>query len=95
MTTEEKREAFASLSRNPGIYTGQEYAESLTAKDPMQVGDRVAWTVDDEPGTIVALTDRAIAIEWDSSGIEWYSCSSGAIERIKPVTQHFSCRFKR
>ncbi len=61
----------------------------------MQIGDRVAWGPDGEPGTIVALNDSAIAISWQESGIEWYSLSSGAIERIQPFTQRSTCRFKR
>ena len=66
-----------------------------STSEPMQVGDRVAWTIDGEPGTIVALNDSAIAVKWQESGIEWYSFGSGAIERIQPFTQRSTCRFKR
>jgi hypothetical protein len=95
MTREEKLAAFQSLAHSPGIQTGREYADMLACTEPMEVGDRVVWTIDGEPGTIVALTDSAIAIRWDESGIEWYSFSSGAIERIQPFTQRSTCRFKR
>ena len=66
-----------------------------STSEPMQVGDRVAWTIDGEPGTIVALNDSAIAVKWQESGIEVYSLTSGAIERIQPFTQRSPCRFKR
>jgi hypothetical protein len=36
------------------------------------------------PAQLSVFTDSAIAIRWDTSGIEWYSFSSGAIERIQP-----------
>jgi hypothetical protein len=61
----------------------------------MHIGDRVAWTIDGEPGTIVALNESAIAVKWQESGIEWYSFSSGAIERIQPFTQRSTCLVKR
>jgi hypothetical protein len=61
----------------------------------MQIGDRVAWTIDGEPGTIVAFNDSAIAIKWDETGVEWYCLSSGAFQRIQPFTQRSTCRFKR
>jgi hypothetical protein len=61
----------------------------------MQVGDRVTWIPDGEPGIIVAANDSAIAIRWQESGTEWYSFGSGAIERIQPFTQRSTCRFKR
>jgi hypothetical protein len=66
-----------------------------STSEPMQVGDRVAWTIDGESGTIVSLNDSAIAVKWQESGIEWYSFGSGAIERIQPFTQRSTCRFKR
>jgi hypothetical protein len=88
MTNEEKRAAFHRLSHTPGIRTGQDYADSLLNKDRMQVGDLLEWTIDGEPGTILALSDLAIAIQWEKTGIEWYSVWSGALARIKPVTQH-------
>jgi hypothetical protein len=72
MTKEQKRELFTQLATLEGISTGREYAESLST-EPMQVGDRVAWTIDGEPGTVVGLNDSAIAIEWEFSGTEWYS----------------------
>jgi hypothetical protein len=49
--------------------TGREFEHSLAGAEPMHVGDRVAWTIDGEPGTIVALNDSAIAIRWDESGV--------------------------
>ena len=72
----------------PANRTGQDYADSLLNKDRMQVGDLLEWTIDGEPGTILALSDLAIAIQWEETGIEWYSFWSGALARIKPVTQH-------
>jgi hypothetical protein len=59
MTNEEKRAAFHRLSHTPGIRTGQDYADSLLNKDRMQVGDLLEWTIDGEPGTILALSDLA------------------------------------
>jgi hypothetical protein len=61
----------------------------------MHIGDRVVWTIDGEPGTIVAINDWAIAIRWQESGIEVYSLTSGAIERIQPFAQRSTCRYKR
>jgi hypothetical protein len=66
-----------------------------STSEPMQVGDRVAWTVDGEPGTIVGLDDSSIAVRWQESGIEVYSLTSGAFERIQPFTKRCTCRFKR
>jgi len=46
----------------PANRTGQDYADSLLNKDRMQVGDLLEWTIDGEPGTILAFSDLAIAI---------------------------------
>ena len=59
----------------------------------MQVGHHVRWAVDDEPGTITGITEHAIQIQWEVSGIrERYSFWSGVMERIQPVSQ-FSCNW--
>jgi len=41
----------------PANRTGQDYADALLNKDRMQVGDLLEWTIDGEPGTILALSD--------------------------------------
>jgi hypothetical protein len=66
-----------------------------STSEPMHVGDRVAWTVDGEPGIIVGLDDSLIAVRWQESGIEVYSLTSGAFERIQPFAKRCTCRFKR
>ena len=87
MTNEEKRAAFRRLSQTPGIRTGQDYPDSLL-NGSAQAGDPVEWSIDGELGRILALSDSAVAIQWNQSGIEWYSFWSGALARVKPVTQH-------
>jgi hypothetical protein len=69
MTREEKLAAFTEMSKLPGIKTSREFEHSLACTEPKEVGDRVVWTIDAEPGTIVALNDSAIAIRWDETGI--------------------------
>jgi hypothetical protein len=54
----------------------------MTATEPMVVGDRVYWTTDGEAGTILAIDEYIIAVDCDFSGIETYSMSCGAVERI-------------
>jgi hypothetical protein len=66
-----------------------------TSVEPMVVGDRVYWTPDDEGGTVLDVAADWITIAWDESGVEVYSWSSGAIERIESRTQRFSCGCKR
>jgi hypothetical protein len=66
-----------------------------TDMNPMVVGDRVYWTPDGELGTILAIDEFIIAIAWDFSGIETYSMSCGAVDRIAPRTKRFSCEYKR
>ncbi len=80
MTTDDKRAAFQRLAHSPAIHTAQEYADTLSERpEPtMQIGDRVVWTIDGEPGTVVALNDSLIAVRWQESGIEVYSLTSGA-----------------
>jgi len=48
MTTDDTRAVFERLAHSPGIRTAQEYADSLSERPepPMQIGDRVAWTID-------------------------------------------------
>ena len=93
MTTNQN--AFQLLARRDGICTGQEHADALSAAEPMRTGDRVYWTQDDEGGTVLDITEYAITIDWDCSGIETYALACGAIERIKPRTLRFSCSHKR
>jgi hypothetical protein len=89
MTPEQKREVFRSLSRLDDIQTGTEFAGA------MQVGDRVYWTPDGEAGTILAIDEYIIAIDWDFSGIETYSMCCGAIDRIATREERFACGRKR
>ena len=95
MTNEEKRAAFQRLSHTPGIRSGQDCADSLLNKDRMQVGDLLEWTIDGEPGTILALSDLAIAIQWEETGIEC-STHSGAVRlRVLNLSHSIpSCRLK-
>ena len=94
MTAQDKRRCFQELAQREDLCTGQKYADSL-AEEPIRCGQHVRWTEDDEPGMITAITEHAIQIQWEASGLrEWYSVWSGAVfDRIEPVT--FSCKFKR
>jgi hypothetical protein len=67
----------------------------MTALEPMIVGDRVRWTPDGELGTILAIDEYILAVDWDFSGIETYSMGCGAVDRIEPRTKRFSCGGKR
>ena len=67
----------------------------MTAAEPMVVGDRVVWQPDDEGGTVLDIATDWITIAWDESGVEVYSWSSGAIERIESRAERFACGRKR
>jgi hypothetical protein len=67
----------------------------MTATESMVVGDRVYWTPDGELGTIIAIDEYIVAVDWDFSGIETYSMGCGAVDRIAPRTKRFSCEYKR
>lgn len=50
-----------------------------------EVGDRVRWRPDQEPGTVVAVNEYALAVAWDMTGTEFYPAWSLATERIEPL----------
>jgi hypothetical protein len=67
----------------------------MTAAEPLVVGDRVYWIPDGEGGIVLDVATEWITIDWDESGVEVYSWSSGAIDRIVPRSERFSCDRKR
>jgi len=60
-----------------------------------EIGDRVIWKDDHEPGYVVSVTPEALEIDWKLSGRQVYSVFSGAIWMIESVERRFAFRFKR
>jgi hypothetical protein len=55
------------------------------AQSALKKGDRVVWNLDFEQGGVTSVTEHALSIDWDESGVKVYPCTSGALEHIVAI----------